>query len=312
MSDYLWDKSGAVDPEVERLEQLLAPLAHRPSKPKPAWSFRPLLAVAAALVAIVGTAAALLYPIGTATQGALWAVEPLMGAPRLTGTAVETDGGSRARVELGVIGFVDLEPGSRLRLVRRTASEHRVALDAGTLHARIWAPPRLFVVDTPSAAAVDLGCAYTLRVEPGGGSLVEVTSGWVAFEAKGRESFIPAGAACRTHPEKGPGVPWYVDAPERLKSSIDGAANGDVTALAALLEAARARDGVTLWHLLRHGSEASRGTVYARLAALAPPPAGVTREGVLAGDRRQLDAWWDTLGLGEAGWWRLWRAAAPR
>ncbi len=26
--DYLWDRSGPADPEVARLEQLLAPLAH--------------------------------------------------------------------------------------------------------------------------------------------------------------------------------------------------------------------------------------------------------------------------------------------
>ena len=30
MSDYLWDKTGAADPDVERLENLLGQLAHRP------------------------------------------------------------------------------------------------------------------------------------------------------------------------------------------------------------------------------------------------------------------------------------------
>ena len=29
MSDYLWDKSGDPDPEIERLEKLLTPLGHR-------------------------------------------------------------------------------------------------------------------------------------------------------------------------------------------------------------------------------------------------------------------------------------------
>ena len=31
--DYLWDRSGAPDPEVVRLEALLAPLGHRGSAP---------------------------------------------------------------------------------------------------------------------------------------------------------------------------------------------------------------------------------------------------------------------------------------
>ena len=33
------------------------------------------------------------------------------------------------------------------------------------MSARIWAPPRLFYVNTPSAVAEDLGCAYTLEVD---------------------------------------------------------------------------------------------------------------------------------------------------
>jgi hypothetical protein len=47
--------------------------------------------------------------------------------------------------------------------------------------------------------------------------------------------------------------------------------------------------------------------VFDRLSELAPPPASVTRDGVLAGQRQMLDDWWDTLGLGAANWWRVWK-----
>ena len=40
-------------------------------------------------------------------------------------------------------------------------------------------------------------------------------------------------------------------------------------------------------------------------AALAPPPDGVTRELVLAGNRLALDRWWDWLGIDTSTWWRL-------
>jgi len=60
------------------------------------------------------------------------------------------------------------------------------------------------VVDTPSARAVDLGCQYTLNVDDRGDGLLKVTMGWVAFDTDGRESFIPAGAACRTRKRGGP------------------------------------------------------------------------------------------------------------
>jgi hypothetical protein len=42
--------------------------------------------------------------------------------------------------------------------------------------------------------------------------------------------------------------------------------------------------------------ESLRGAVYDRLAQLAPPPVGVTREGAVGGDRRMLDLWWQGIG----------------
>src|SRR5438093_5352438 len=61
---------------------------------------------------------------------------------------------------------------------------------------------------------------------------------------------------------------------------------------------------LTLWHLLSRVSDADRPGVYDRLAALAPPPAGVTREGILRLDRQMLDSWWNSLGFGDVFVWR--------
>jgi hypothetical protein len=89
---------------------------------------------------------------------------------------------------------------------------------------------------------------------------------------------------------------------------LDFAAPEDPRRAAALdlvLSAARRRDALTLWHLLTRGSLEERERVYERLAALAPPPNGVTRELVLAGNRLALDRWWDWLGIDTSTWWRL-------
>jgi len=91
---------------------------------------------------------------------------------------------------------------------------------------------------------------------------------------------------------------------------IDGAVLHE-RALDAVLESARPRDALTLWHLLSRIEGADRGRVYDRMSVLVPPPTGVTREGALAGDRRMLDLWWDDLGLGVASWWRLWKQPGP-
>ena len=65
-----------------------------------------------------------------------------------------------------------------------------------------------------------------------------------------------------------------------------------------VLSAARKRDGLSLWHLLSSTEGPARERVYERLAALVPPPAGVTREGVLALEERMLDRWrWELDGM---------------
>jgi hypothetical protein len=254
-----------------------------------------------------------------------WTVQSLEGAPSVAGTrldapsklpiggALTTDERSRARIDVSTIGYVDVEPNSRVRLLTSRAGEHRMALDVGAIRARIWAPPRLFFVNTPSSTAIDLGCAYTLKVDAAGEGHVVVESGWVAFEHKGRESFIPQGATCVTRPGAGPGTPCYTDAPEGFAEALtilDYGSTDDVrreTALGTVLSRARSKDAFTLWHLLSRVRPAERGRVYDRLASLVPPPAEATRERVLAGDRRALDAWWGALGLDSASWWRVWK-----
>ena len=318
--NYLWDKTGQPDSDVEGLERLLRPFAHdRPLAHvaeirRRSWRW-PAAIAAALAAAFVGVA----WFVHLQNRPA-WDVASLAGSPKIgrssigangrlgEGAWLETDSGSKARLALGDVGEVEVEPDSRLELLRSRAGEHRMALDHGAIHASIWAPPGNFFVNTPSAVAVDLGCEYTLQVDPSGSGVVSVLRGWVAFERNRRESFIPAGAQCRTRRGAGPGTPYYADSSPAFRADVDRIdASGFATEpLAAALREARPRDAFTLWHLLSRATPDARVRVYDRLAQFVPPPSAVTREGVLNGDRRMLDEWWNALGLGDASWWRMW------
>ena len=67
------------------------------------------------------------------------------------------------------------------------------------------------------------------------------------------------------------------------------------SALTSLLEQARQRDTLTLWHLLPRVNVDERGRVYDKLAAFSQPPSGVTREGVLQLDQNMLETWRQSL-----------------
>lgn len=310
MSDdrYLWDRSGAPDPETERLEELLGRFRH--DGPPLAWKRRrpaPRLLAVAAVLALAAAGAIFL-----ARAGGGWSVRSVSGSPAVESAAIpgsgrlaagellETDGASRARLDLSSVGRVEVGPNSRVRLLRSRWTEQRLALDRGAITAKIWAPPRLFLVQTPSALAVDLGCEYSLEVDGAGAGLLRVTTGWVSFERDGRESIVPAGAACATRPGHGPGTPYYEDASAeflRALESLDFQKGGEGS-LDVVLSEARKRDGLSLWHLLSSTQGAARERVYERLAALVPPPASVTRQGALALDERMLDRWrWELEGM---------------
>jgi hypothetical protein len=299
---YLWDKTGTPEPEVERLERLLAPLARIPGPPRVPVRRPRIFLLAAAAALLAAAVAGLLLLRGPRTP---WQIERLAGAPEVgndtfesprtvrPGDVIETDQDSRARLRVGIIGEVEVRAGSRVRLLATRTTDHRIALDRGAISARIWAPPRLFFVETPSGLAVDLGCAYTLEVGPDGGSLLAVTSGWVQLEDGAREALVPAGFLCATRPGIGPGTPYREEAAGRLASSLRrfDFEQGGRAALVSTLEATDAADGLTLWHLLTRTDGEGRGLVYDRLAAFHAPPPPVTREGILSGDEKMLEAW---------------------
>jgi FecR protein len=299
----------------------LEPLLDRQSGPQITqinrrWSWQ--LKVAAAVLLLVSSVCALsLYKKWSSTPGfkstkPYWEVTRLDGTPTIAkegisnngqlgvGEWLETDGNSRAQIAVGSIGNVDIDENTRVRLLETQPTEHRLELARGKMSARIWAPPRLFFVDTPSAVAADLGCAYTLEVDDQGASKLRVTSGWVALELKDRESIVPAEASCDTQPGVGPGTPYFEDSSATFRASLkkvdfDPDAAARSAALTSMLDDARPKDTLTLWHLLARVDGNDRARVYDKLAALHPPPAGVTREGVLQLNKVMLDSWRDDL-----------------
>jgi|SRR5579859_309981 len=339
--DYLWDGSGEPDPEVQKLENVLGRYRHDQPAPafdqladeRPArrWGFASfhfsfqIAAVAAVL--LMGVATFLVIRArNVANSGPAWEIARIEGAPRVgwhslsassetaklkVGQTLVTDNSSRASITLDETGQIEVDPSSRLSVVASGPNRKRLSLERGTIHATIWAPPGEFVVDTPSAVAVDLGCVYTLHVDDSGAGLLRTTMGWVGFKLNGHESFIPAGAVCATRPKVGPGTPYFEDASTSFREALAKFDFAKITLqernalLGILLVDARKEDALTLWHLLSRVSDADRPGVYDRLVALAPPPKDVTREGILRLDQNMLDSWWNSLGYGDVYLWHI-------
>jgi hypothetical protein len=264
------------------------------------------VAFAAAVVLALGGAAywRVAHPFGVRWEVVRLDGSPAVGAKPIRGVGrigagewIETDSVSRASVKVGKIGSVEVAPNTRVRVVTARPGEHRLALERGEIQAKIYAPPRLFFVDIVSGTAVDLGCEYVLNTDEDGSGRLRVTKGWVLFEWRGRESLVPAGATCQTRPLVGPGIPYFDDAPESLKQALEhfDFEEGQNDKLSIVLEEARVRDTLTLWHLLSRVEVADRERVYDRMAALTPVPTSVSREQALKLDPETLRLWKEDL-----------------
>ena len=259
-------------------------------------------AIAAAIAVIVG---AYLFEAGALAPS--WSIADIEGSPSMgmrpvtqktrleEGEFVQTDASSRAKISNRSVGRIDVEPNTRLKLIIKGLSEQRFALERGTIRASTWVPPQVFMVETPSGVAVDLGCEYRLTVDDSGRSLLLVTAGWVSLGLQERVAIIPAAAFCETRPGMMPGTPFSEYASDSLKHALEAFdfGGGGINALDVVLAHSRQHDAVTLWHLISRVGESDRLRVVDRLDTIVPRPQGVTRDGVLRLDKTMLDRWWD-------------------
>jgi hypothetical protein len=276
----------------------------------------PALAIAAGFAAIVlGVGGGVVYHFRAPAEWEVVAHEGNVGSTALASSEwLETDSTSTARLKVGRIGTVAVGPGSRARLVRGAWNAHRMVLERGVIDAVIAAPPRLFFVETPTALATDLGCAYQLRVADDGSSTLHVTVGWVELSHEGQHALVPAGLIASVSRDGVPGIPQAPGLRIDESQSLD-------TVLAALdaydagkpENIRRQTSGITLWHLLSRVERDERSRIVAALEQRAPRPDGVTMEGILALDRQMLDRWRRAL---HPMWGEepapLWVAAAQR
>src|SRR5260370_4357701 len=185
--DYLWDGSGEPDPEVQKLETALGRYRH--NKPAPAfdqfaeihpvkhrWSFfslrwsHQLGAVAAALLLAV-TVFFVVRQRADRNLGPSWDVARLEGTPRIgwhslgeksgpgklrIGQTLVTARSSSASIPLDETGRVEVDAGSRLRLITNGPGRQRLSLERGTHHAPITAPTGDYDIASPTAVAIHL------------------------------------------------------------------------------------------------------------------------------------------------------------
>src|SRR5712691_13485973 len=273
-------------------------IGRRSWRPRWYWVAVPLAAAAALVAVLVGRSGPAAWDVPPLAGRPLLGTKPLVGAGRLrVGDWLQTDDSSRALIAVGRIGQVEVRPGTRVQLIAARADDPRLSLARGRIDAKVDAIPRLFFVETPAGTAIDLGCAYTLETDSLGNGLLHVTGGEVEFQTGERSARVPLGALVQIRPASGPGTPYVDDAAAPLVRALIAFdfERGRARAVRNILALSRPQDALSLWHLLQRVQPSLRGVVYDRLAALVPPPPGVTRRGAIALESRALEGYWTKI-----------------
>jgi hypothetical protein len=311
------------DQLVERLQQELLPFRHEPAPldldglpPQDGAGGGALArlvpwALAASLLLAAWAAVGDLGPASGADGS--FPLLALAGAPTVdggqtvdalaVGARLVTDPQARARLVVGSAGTVDVEPGSDLLAQAHDDSGWQFHLARGELVASIFAAPGRFRVGTPAGLAVDLGCAYRLRVEDDGRTVLGVTGGMVSFTGKARTIWVPEGATAEAWPDGFVGTPVWIDRGEGFAGAVaeidrwgrspePAAMSSDQSELLTkVLGPGSRRDTLTPFHLLDHPWWAVREVAYERLAAIDPPPAHLSRKRILGGPGKERETW---------------------
>ena len=316
-------------PELARMQRLLAPLRatipsklppaiERATRPRPAARrWRASKRFAQAAVFILALSGALFGYRLQWRADAPWTIENSSAATRWQ-VGTELRDPNAVSVRVARIGRLDFAPETQARLLASAPGNHRIALESGRLHARIWAPPSWFVVQVGPAEIVDLGCEFTLVVHSGRTDL-EVLSGWVAYRLGSKEVLLPAGyqlsfdAASATLPVRGDAKPAFAKALTELRSSLRAAPPNPFalqTPIRALVDHAQSADAFSLLSVLTQYPSLAGTDLYPRMAELLQMQGDdANRRAWAAGDTRAIERAWQRLPVQPKAWWRHWTDA---
>lgn len=328
--DYLWDRSGPVDPAVADVERRLAPLAYDPAATPLAPPVRRPRRLRA--IVLAGTIAASLllaaglwfyhwrleWPADRAWTMLLRSTGETASSQLQVGQPLAVPSPTSARIDVARLGTIDAVAGTELTLSATDSNHHRVRLTRGTVDVRLWAPPGAVAFRTPAGDVIDLGCFFQLAVDADGVARLTVRSGWVQLDNAFGESLVPAGASSLMQSDRRPFVPVYDDAARAFSDAVRAFERADtpdaqLPYLATITRQARERDVVTLLMLAARIDGAARGQLLDASAKISPPPATLDLKAAASGDNEAVWKWVDALALPPVkGWWRNWRDAFPR
>ncbi len=321
-NNYLWDRSGHVDPAIAELERILAPLAHHGTLPaqllaRPARSpIRRSRAFAVAAAVLLAGAALYLAFRPTSPRGPQsWTIErqsgnvaiadpqPIKGPGGETGQWIETGPDATAQLSGLAGGVVHISPESRVRIFDLGKATQRLELSRGSIYTEQSATGGPIEISTAAGTAtLAPGTVCMISFKQDGRGAVEVKTGTVDFrndsERTRLASFCTAELAQKGvgTPRSGTASPGFAGALARFdQARSSGDMKSAAITLADVLKSAAATDEVSLWNLMWRTDADGRKRILSRARQLGGVVVKVNDDALFSADENAMETWWNIM-----------------
>lgn len=205
-----------------------------------------------------------------------------------------TDSFSKAVINVPNTARIEVDANSFLILQKAKDKQNRIKLVKGNIRIINSSLMPYLSIEVDHSVIQDRGGTFEISIDDNSIVAIKVDYGYVEIEQKGRTYFIDEGYTCEIRPNYHPGTPYRINAPEELKSEIKkfDYENGGDNSLQQIVALSSESDMLTLLALIERVSESFRSTLFNKISAYFPPPAGVTLEGIVKLDRDMLEKWW--------------------
>ena len=224
------------------------------------------------------------------------------------GEWLNTDENSKSRIKLGVLGEIEVEPSTQIKLLNINSSYNHFYLQSGKVKASVWGEPRRLFIDSPTGELIDFGSTFNFNVENDKSSIIKVESGWAALHFKDQFVIIPAGNECISKDVIG--IPFNINSTKEFKEKLNDFLDNKISSVSEVLNAANKKDLISLWYLLVSSYQNERQVIFNKIKQLNSDVSRLNENQILKLDESALNNLWEVLGLGNKNYWKILRTTS--
>jgi len=249
--------------------------------------------------------AAFLYFSSDTTQ---WTIVIKSGAPQLNnqnvegntiiniGDIIQTNDISEATLELPDVGTIEVFGNT---IIKRLNGRYSAKLINGKIIINTVGAKKYLHIETSLAVIneFNLGSKYIVQSDGSGNSAIELINGRLRFISRETDFIFSGEYKLKIFKGAEASLPFHTSSTPEYISLLDEYIFGKMSEknLNMIIESSSAKDGITLWNLLRIVKPEQRQVVYDKLYELSPHSAELNRADILTLDENILYVWLEEI-----------------